>query len=62
MSAGWDNVEKESAQTVDDIHVDTTQLPLTTNKDGEQVLRFYWLDAYEDYYKHPGLYIFILCA
>ncbi|XP_041358143.1 DNA polymerase alpha catalytic subunit-like [Gigantopelta aegis] len=59
VSAGWDNMEKESVPTVDDVHVDTTQLPLTANNDGEQVLRFYWLDAYEDYYKHPGIvYLF----
>ena len=37
-----------------DVHVDCTQLPVCTNEEGEQVLRMYWLDAYEDYYKQPG--------
>ena len=25
-----------------------------TNEGGEKVLRMYWLDAYEDPFKHPG--------
>jgi len=27
---------------------------LVKNESGDQVLRFYWLDAFEDQYKHPG--------
>lgn len=38
-----------------DVEVDTSQLPLVTNESGDQVLRFYWLDAYEDQYSHPGI-------
>lgn len=35
------------------------QLPLTTNEDGEKVLRFYWLDAWEDRFVKPGVvYLF----
>lgn len=30
-------------------------LPIINNGEAEQVFRFYWLDAYEDY-KHPGIY------
>ena len=30
-------------------------LPITNNGDAEQVFRFYWLYAYEDYFKHPGM-------
>ncbi|XP_063393555.1 DNA polymerase alpha catalytic subunit [Cydia fagiglandana] len=34
-------------------------LPLQTNENGEQVLRFYWLDAWEDRYVKPGVvYLF----
>ncbi len=29
-------------------------MPLITNEAGDKVLRMYWLDAYEDQYKHPG--------
>ncbi|XP_053601752.1 DNA polymerase alpha catalytic subunit [Plodia interpunctella] len=35
------------------------QLPLHTNEDGEKVLRFYWLDAWEDRFVKPGVvYLF----
>ncbi|XP_039745237.1 DNA polymerase alpha catalytic subunit [Pararge aegeria] len=35
------------------------QLPLQTNKEGEKVLKFYWLDAWEDRYVKPGVvYLF----
>ena len=37
-----------------DIHVDSGTLPTVTNENGETVLRFYWLDAHEDPFKHPG--------
>ena len=38
-----------------DVQVDSSQLPLVSNEDGDQVLRMYWLDAYEDPYKQPGM-------
>ena len=38
-----------------DVQVDSSQLPLCTNDDGEQVIRMFWIDAYEDYYKQPGI-------
>lgn len=37
-----------------DIQVDSGALPTVTNEKGESVLRMYWLDAYEDPFKHPG--------
>ena len=54
---GWDSFQDNSSgqsESVTDIQVDTSQLPLVAKEDGEQVLRFYWLDAYEDQYKNPG--------
>lgn len=51
-----------------DIQVDSGHLPLVTNEEGIKVLRFFWLDAYEDQYKQPGKFfvtciyeVFILC-
>lgn len=38
-----------------EVKVDTSELPLVTSSNGEQVLRFYWLDAYEDPYSSPGI-------
>lgn len=35
------------------------QLPLHTNENGEKVLKFYWLDAWEDRFVKPGVvYLF----
>ena len=34
--------------------MDPGKLPLIKNEKGEKVLRMYWLDAFEDTYKHPG--------
>ncbi|CAG9782777.1 unnamed protein product [Diatraea saccharalis] len=31
------------------------QLPMQTNENGEKVLRFYWLDAWEDRFLKPGV-------
>lgn len=53
---GWDTYKnEENSEPTAEIQVDTSQLPLTTNEQGEQVLRFYWLDAYEDHYNNPGI-------
>ena len=54
LSAGWENVGTADAQSTKDVQVDCSQLPLVTDSAGEQVLRLYWLDAFEDAYKHPG--------
>ncbi|CAL4103579.1 unnamed protein product, partial [Meganyctiphanes norvegica] len=59
VSTGWDNIKGSINEGVKDVQVDSSQLPLTTLEDGSQVLRMYWLDAYEDYYKQPGVvYLF----
>ena len=49
----WQDVSCES-ESLADVHVDGTQIPLTKKEDGEEVLRMFWLDAYEDYFKQPG--------
>lgn len=60
MSTGWTTFKEEmgssQAEKITDIEVDSSHLPLVTNESGDQVLRFYWLDAYEDQYSHPGKY------
>ncbi|KAH3804812.1 hypothetical protein DPMN_133102 [Dreissena polymorpha] len=38
-----------------DVEVDSSQIPLVTNEQGEKILRVYWLDAFEDQYKNPGV-------
>ena len=48
----WDT---SSADVSVDVQVDSSKLPLSTNEEGDQVIKMYWLDAYEDYYKQPGL-------
>lgn len=61
MSTNWENIKCSVTEGVSlkDIQVDSSQLPLTTTEDGSQVLRMYWLDAYEDYFKQPGtVYLF----
>lgn len=37
-----------------EVQVDSTQLPLVEGPDGEQVFRFYWLDAFEEPFNQPG--------
>ncbi len=39
-----------------DVHVDPARLPLVAAGEdgGDQVLRMFWLDAYEDPFKQPG--------
>ncbi|KAK4326034.1 hypothetical protein Pmani_003411 [Petrolisthes manimaculis] len=56
LTSGWETVKGEICETqkVQDVHIDSSQLPLITTDEGDQVLRFYWLDAYEDYFKQPG--------
>ncbi|XP_022101936.1 DNA polymerase alpha catalytic subunit-like [Acanthaster planci] len=57
-SSGWETIREEADDVKDDvtmdIQVDNSSLPMTTNESGDQVLRFFWLDAYEDPYKQPG--------
>ncbi|XP_059138881.1 DNA polymerase alpha catalytic subunit-like [Physella acuta] len=58
LNVGWDNVTDQSEAPAD-VQVDSSQLPLVENSEGEQVLRFYWLDAHEDSFHQPGVvYLF----
>ncbi|XP_072033839.1 DNA polymerase alpha catalytic subunit-like [Amphiura filiformis] len=62
-TTGWETIKGESndddAEAASRVQVDSSSLPLTTNEEGDQVLRFYWLDSYEDPYKQPGIvYLF----
>nr|XP_014348431.1 PREDICTED: DNA polymerase alpha catalytic subunit [Latimeria chalumnae] len=56
----WDHREEDEADSrVLEVHVDSSRLPLVTGPDGDQVFRFYWLDAFEDQYSQPGVvYLF----
>ena len=53
VSEKWDCAEQEMSIS-GDIQVDSGSLPTITNEKGESILRMYWLDAYEDPFKHPG--------
>lgn len=44
---------KPSVATIPDV-VDLPFVPSSTKGDGDKVLRFYWLDAFEEPFKHPG--------
>ncbi|XP_061523042.1 DNA polymerase alpha catalytic subunit [Phycodurus eques] len=42
-----------------EVQVDSSKLPLVAGPDGENVFRFYWLDAFEDPYHQAGVvYLF----
>uniref|UniRef100_A0A3B4X0P2 DNA polymerase n=1 Tax=Seriola lalandi dorsalis TaxID=1841481 RepID=A0A3B4X0P2_SERLL len=51
----WGQEEEEAPV---EVQVDSSQLPLLEGADGEQVFRFYWLDAFEDPYTQPVVYLF----
>nr|CAB3264997.1 DNA polymerase alpha catalytic subunit [Phallusia mammillata] len=59
-SLGWETIKKDAKPVIDsDIAIDSSCLPTITNTDGDQVFRFYWIDAYEEQYKNPGVvYLF----
>eukprot|EP00048_Salpingoeca_helianthica_P009471 m.135750 g.135750 ORF g.135750 m.135750 type:complete len:1505 (+) comp14876_c1_seq4:44-4558(+) len=53
----WTRVRDQNQNTeVADVQVDSSRLPLVTLEDGTQVLRMYWLDAYEG--EHGLVYLF----
>lgn len=55
IGSSWGQDEEGGAsQTPVEIQVDSSQLPLVEGADGEQVFRFYWLDAFEEPYSRPG--------
>ena len=53
-SNGWLNSGSGTQAVAQDVTIDTSKLPLVKTEEGEDVLRMYWLDAFEDPYKHPG--------
>lgn len=58
LSSTWtDQMGDNQASTA--VQIDSTQLPLQKNENGDQVLKFYWLDAWEDRFVKPGVvYLF----
>lgn len=55
---GWESIKCDDtsyAETAMDVQVDSSELPLVDDEDGNQVLRFYWLDVFEDPFKQPGM-------
>uniref|UniRef100_UPI00398E84DD DNA polymerase alpha catalytic subunit n=1 Tax=Pristiophorus japonicus TaxID=55135 RepID=UPI00398E84DD len=59
-SSCWDPLnQSENDSMMVEVQVDAGRLPLVTGSEGEQVFRFYWVDAYEDQYHQPGVvYLF----
>ncbi|XP_067896670.1 DNA polymerase alpha catalytic subunit [Heterodontus francisci] len=59
-SSCWDRMDQDECDSVVvEVQVDAGRLPLVTGSEGEQVFRFYWVDAYEDQYHQPGVvYLF----
>lgn len=56
LTSNWS--EQTNNQVVANYSSDLT-LPLQTNKEGEKILKFYWLDAWEDRFVKPGVvYLF----
>eukprot|EP00731_Ephydatia_muelleri_P030456 Em0021g979a len=62
-SSGWETVKESmdpepEIQSAEYVTVDASSLP-TVEIDGQTMLPFFWLDAYEDPYKQPGtVYLF----
>lgn len=55
---GWESIkcnDTSHAEIAMDVQVDSSELPLVDDEDGNQVLRFYWLDVFEDPFKQPGM-------
>lgn len=50
--------EEEVDLVASEVQVDPNVFPLVNGEDGDQVFRFYWLDAYEDQYNQPGINMF----
>lgn len=53
--SSWGQEEEGGAnEALAEVQVDSSKLPLVEGEDGEQVFRFYWLDAFEEPYNQPG--------
>uniref|UniRef100_A0A4W6CIK6 DNA polymerase n=1 Tax=Lates calcarifer TaxID=8187 RepID=A0A4W6CIK6_LATCA len=59
IGSSWGQEEGGVSEAPAEVQVDSSKLPLVEGADGEQVFRFYWLDAFEDPYSQPGVvYLF----
>ncbi|XP_041824817.1 DNA polymerase alpha catalytic subunit [Melanotaenia boesemani] len=60
LGGSWGQEEEDKVtEAPAEVQVDSSQLPLVEGAEGEQVFRFYWLDAFEDIYNQPGVvYLF----
>ncbi|KAM7369988.1 hypothetical protein PAMP_011275 [Pampus punctatissimus] len=60
IGSSWGQEEEGGvSEAPTEVQVDSSRLPLVEGPDGEQVFRFYWLDAFEDPYNQPGVvYLF----
>lgn len=58
-SGDWQKIRQKTAEpSITEVQVDTSKLPLT-DVNGEQVLRMYWLDAFEGEGSHGDtVYLF----
>uniref|UniRef100_A0A8C4X2G6 DNA polymerase n=1 Tax=Eptatretus burgeri TaxID=7764 RepID=A0A8C4X2G6_EPTBU len=55
----WAGSEEPQFPTSAVLHLQPGTLPTVTSPSGEQVFRFFWLDAYEDPFNQPGVvYLF----
>ena len=50
----WEDTCEISCDDSQVDNVDSTQMTLSTNDEGENVLRMYWIDACEDTFKQQG--------
>ncbi|KAM6447113.1 DNA polymerase alpha catalytic subunit isoform 2-T2 [Liasis olivaceus] len=52
----WDRIDEHEDEYISsEIQVDSSEFPLIKGEDGQQIFKFYWLDAYEDQYNQPGV-------
>ncbi|XP_056155811.1 DNA polymerase alpha catalytic subunit [Lampris incognitus] len=59
IGSSWGQEEDRVSEAPAEVQVDSSKLPLVEGPDGEQMFRFYWLDAFEDQYNQPGVvYLF----
>ncbi|XP_034428633.1 DNA polymerase alpha catalytic subunit isoform X1 [Hippoglossus hippoglossus] len=60
IGGSWGQEEEDGVTEAQaEVQVDSSKLPLAEGPDGEQVFRFYWLDAFEEPYSKPGVvYLF----
>uniref|UniRef100_A0A670ZEY3 DNA polymerase n=1 Tax=Pseudonaja textilis TaxID=8673 RepID=A0A670ZEY3_PSETE len=52
----WDRIDEHEDEFVSsEIQVDSSQFQFIKGEEGQQIFKFYWLDAYEDQYNQPGV-------